>query len=118
MIFPIAHRNQLCIVGYYNGTAQLPLGSPLVTRQPPYMTSSKDNLNYHVKSKHTRKERVRYDCDQCDYQATERGSVKTHIQNIHEGVRHDCNHCDYKATQKSNLKYHIKSKHTQNISTE
>ena len=39
------------------------------------------------------------------------GQLRCHIQSIHEGVRYDCNQCEYQATTQSNLKVHIKSLH-------
>ena len=54
---------------------------------------------------------VKYPCDKCDYRATEKGHLLTHIKSKHEGVKYPCDKCDYKATQKGNLLNHIKSKH-------
>ena len=39
------------------------------------------------------------------------GSLKEHVESIHEGVRYPCDQCDYKATQKGSLKRHKKSNH-------
>ena len=56
-------------------------------------------------------EGIKYPCNQCDYQATQQGSLKTHIQSKHEGVKYPCNQCDYQFTDKSSLRKHIQSKH-------
>ena len=53
----------------------------------------------------------KYICDQCDYQATKRGHLKTHFESVHEGIKYAFNQCDYKATLQCNLKTHIESKH-------
>ena len=52
-----------------------------------------------------------FDCDQCGYQATQKSSLKIHIQSIHEGVKYPCNEYDYQSTRPGNLKNHIQAKH-------
>ena len=37
--------------------------------------------------------------------------LRQHKASVHEGVRYECNTCDYKATQKSNMKRHTKKCH-------
>ena len=54
---------------------------------------------------------MRYPCDQCEYAATEIGSLKKHKESKHEGIRYPCDQCDYSATHISNLKKHKKRKH-------
>ena len=49
--------------------------------------------------------------DQCDYKATQKGHLLTHIKSIHEGVKFPCAQCDYKATTKGSLFRHMKSRH-------
>ena len=49
---------------------------------------------------------------QCDYQATQQGSLTIHIQSLHEGVKYACNQCEYQATQHGHLTRHIQSKHS------
>ena len=53
----------------------------------------------------------KYICEQCDYKATKKGDLSTHINSIHKGVRFPCKKCDYKATQKGTLLRHIESIH-------
>ena len=52
-----------------------------------------------------------HDCDQCDYKATQKSSLKSHTASQHLGIEYNCNKCDYKATTKSSLKYHTASQH-------
>ena len=66
------------------------------------------NLKRHVQAAH---EHIKYSCNQCDYQATQKGHVKTHIQSVHEKIKYSCNQCDYQATEKGSLKRHIQSVH-------
>lgn len=54
---------------------------------------------------------IRFDCDQCDYRATQRGSLKRHKASIHEGVKYFCDQCDYVALTAFTLKSHKESKH-------
>ena len=35
------------------------------------------------------------------------GNLKSHIQSVHEKVKYYCNLCEFKATQRGNLKTHI-----------
>ena len=36
-------------------------------------------------------------------------NLKIHIELVHENIKYPCNHCEYKATEKGNLKTHIES---------
>ena len=73
-----------------------------------YHTPTQKRLTGHIQTKH---EGVRYDCDQCDYQATQQGNLTVHIQTKHEGVRYACDQCDQQFTRKSSLTSHNQSKH-------
>ena len=55
---------------------------------------------------------VKYPCNKCEYEATQKSSLKNHIQSKHEGVWYDCNQCDYKAKQLGILTTHVKLKHS------
>ena len=57
------------------------------------------------------KEVVKFPCDQCDYNATRKHRLLTHIKLIHENVNFYCYQCDYKASKKHHLLKHIKSIH-------
>ena len=50
-------------------------------------------------------------CDQCDYKATTKSTLVTHMKSIHEGVTYPCEQCGYKANRKHHLLKHLKSKH-------
>ena len=67
-----------------------------------------EDLIMHMKSEH---EGVKYPCDQCDYKATWKHSLKRHFKSKHVGVKHACDQCDHKATQRSDLFIHIISEH-------
>ena len=54
---------------------------------------------------------VKFPYNQCNYKATRKDSLLTHIQSKHEGVRFPCPRCNYKATQMENLLTHINSIH-------
>ena len=56
-------------------------------------------------------EGVKFPCDQCDYKATNKGHLKSHVLSIHQGIRFPCDQCDFKATRKDILSKHIKSIH-------
>ena len=56
-------------------------------------------------------EKTKHNCNECGYQATTRGNLKTHIQSVHEKIKHPCNLCVHQATNQANLKTHIQSVH-------
>ena len=71
--------------------------------------STSYHLKRHVNTKH---KGVRYNCDQCDYKATQLGHLKTHIRVVHLKIKnYSCEECDYKAHQLKDLKIHIKAVH-------
>ena len=49
---------------------------------------------------------VKYPCTKCDYKATHRGHLSTHIKSIHEGVKYPCDQCDFEAKWKCDLLSH------------
>ena len=51
-------------------------------------------------------ENVKYPCNQCDFKATLKSSLKRHQTSVHENIKYPCNQCEYKATQQSSLKAH------------
>ena len=55
--------------------------------------------------------KIKKKCQYCEYKATQKSSLKTHIQSIHERITYQCQYCEFKATQKSSLKTHIQSIH-------
>ena len=54
---------------------------------------------------------MKYPCDECDYKAAQRTSLRIHKKGIHKGAMYQCNECFYKFTRKDNLKKHKKSVH-------
>ena len=54
---------------------------------------------------------IKYQCDECDYQATQEGNLKVHKQSKHLELKYPCSLCDYQATAKRSLTRHIKSVH-------
>ena len=45
--------------------------------------------------KRNQKEGVKYSCNQCNYQATQQVSLKTHKKSVHGGVKYSCSQYDY-----------------------
>ena len=54
---------------------------------------------------------VKYACNQCNLKFTDKSPLSRHIRSKHEGVRYACNQCDYQATQHYDLTKHAESNH-------
>ena len=54
---------------------------------------------------------IRYPCDQCPHQARNKISLKYHIETVHEGKRYYCDQCEYAAVSNSSLRQHIRETH-------
>ena len=54
---------------------------------------------------------IKFQCPRCEHKATQKGDINRHVKSVHEDQKFSCPHCEYKATQKGNLKRHIKSIH-------
>ena len=83
-------------------------GNPLIKTIPSYTQVS--SLNLHKRAIH---QKIKFPCDQCEYQATTWGNLKIHKDAKHLKIRYPCAHCDYSATQMSSLRRHFKSKHVE-----
>ena len=51
------------------------------------------------------------ECDQCEYETNDKGSLKKHQESIHMGVRHLCDICDFSSGTRSGLNKHRKQVH-------
>ena len=49
---------------------------------------------------------MRYPCPQCDFVANFARTLKSHVENKHNGVRYPCSQCNYAAIQPYLLKSH------------
>ena len=54
---------------------------------------------------------VKFKCNQCDYEASQRSNLSLHIQHKHEGIEYFCTECEYRAPYKHELKKHHQLKH-------
>ena len=54
----------------------------------------------------------------CEYKATQKAHLRTHIKSIHEGQKFPCSQCEYKSTKKTLLQKHVKSVHGEDKSKE
>ena len=66
-------------------------------------------LRRHERSKHLN---LSYPCNNCDYKATDKGSLYRHKRERHEDPEVvQCEDCAFKTKNERSLKNHIKSKH-------
>ncbi len=60
--------------------------------------------------------RRRYPCDHCDYRATSKQALETHLKGVHkdklESLRIKCTSCDYVSYLKAHMDSHTKKRHT------
>ena len=54
---------------------------------------------------------VKYNCEQCDYKANQKGNLQQHVKSVHKGVKYSCERCYYEATKKVFLQRHVASNH-------
>jgi len=57
------------------------------------------------------RDKVYFNCEQCDYKTTRKVNLTEHEESIHKGILHACDQCDFKIGRKDSLKRHIKSVH-------
>ena len=53
----------------------------------------------------------KFQCPDCDYQATRKDSLVTHHKSVHMGQQFQCPGCEYQATRKDSLVRHKKAAH-------
>ena len=80
------------------------------TMYPPKIEKD-DDANTVTENYDMLEEEGKYNCNQCDHQATTQSNMTTHIKSKHEGVKYACDDCDKQFSQKQNLRMHIKSIH-------
>ena len=54
---------------------------------------------------------IKFQCPDCDYEATAEGHMATHPKSVHLGIKFQCPDCDYEATMRSSLATNQKSVH-------
>ena len=65
-------------------------------------------LNDHKRSVHYG---IKYSCDECDYEASRKDNLIRHKRASHDGEKYQCDECNYEAAHQSTLKNHKSSKH-------
>ena len=61
--------------------------------------------------KRTKRSKVGFPCNKCEYVATRTSYLKVHIESKHDGVRYPCSQCEYAATTARYLRVHVENKH-------
>ena len=51
----------------------------------------------------------KYQCQQCDYEASLSRNLRRHVEAKHDGVCYSCTQCGYKASREDGLKIHVAS---------
>jgi uncharacterized Zn-finger protein len=55
---------------------------------------------------------VKYPCNGCSYQATDKSHLRRHKQRVHHGLKYSCEQCGQFYSDMSTLKRHIRNLHT------
>ena len=55
--------------------------------------------------------RIRINCELCEYSALKKSSIIEHTKSVHEGINYDCGECGKVLSTAVNLKTHKKRKH-------
>ena len=74
-----------------------------------FVSSNRSTIKRHKVAIHN--EGSKYQCNQCDHQATTSQLLKLHREVKHEGITYSCNICDFRALRKDHLNIHLQSKH-------
>ena len=77
-----------------------------------------DSLKNHIQLKHGHLGPKLFQCLQCDYQATKKCHLITHVKSKHESHEFPCDFCDKVFGRKDTLNAHIKKNHTKRKATE
>ena len=51
-------------------------------------------------------EKVKYQSNKCNYQATTNNNLAEHYRGVHEGVKYHCGQCDKKFSQREHQRAH------------
>ena len=62
----------------------------------------------HKKTVHRK---ITYQCDLCSHKATQKSSLKSHMNSKHFGIKHPCHECEYQAPRIDDLNKHLHKKH-------
>ena len=76
-----------------------------------FKTFSKHSLRRHENTFGHLQSRLRYNCDQCPFQARNLFTMKRHEKITHDGLRYQCDQCHNIYTESRNLVNHVKAKH-------
>ena len=85
----------------------------LQCNQCDHTSSSKSNLNKHIKVVHSLDNPL-YKCPSlgCLFKTKDKNYMKSHEEAKHKGLRFDCNFCQYQTPYKKSLRRHIETRHT------
>ena len=75
--------------------------------------NNQTKLRIHHESKH---EGVRWPCEHCEYQLTDKSALQKHMKKFHEDVRFNCSLCDFDSAYPSGLTKHMKTHTSDEVS--
>ena len=73
------------------------------------MTENDERNKNNKQERVVRANGVKFSCNLCDKQFTQKISLKRHIQSEHEGIKYACNQCNKQFTQQGSLTTHVKN---------
>ena len=86
-------------------------GTEVVCKRCDFKTFSKYSLSRHENTFGHLQSRLRYNCNQCPFQASKLDTVKRHEKITHDGLRYQCDQCHNIYTESRHLVNHVKAKH-------
>lgn len=90
-------------------------GMPCTFPSCPYIAPEIWVLTQHKRAIHKdfgdKEADVRYKCNYCDYQATQRSHLKCHMAALHQQLVFCCDMCDFQSKWKSRMMAHTRAKH-------
>eukprot|EP00092_Neocalanus_flemingeri_P086858 GFUD01109507.1.p1 GENE.GFUD01109507.1~~GFUD01109507.1.p1 ORF type:complete len:737 (+),score=115.03 GFUD01109507.1:241-2451(+) len=79
--------------------------------QCDYSSNLQKNTNRHKARNHVDPLIINLNCEKCEYVATNKERLQTHVRSYHSGILHECIHCEKKYKERSKYLLHLRRDH-------